>query len=507
MDEQRGATGEVVRIAGWSGAVACTGGATLASLCPMDGRIVALAEVATPSQIAAAEALAASAFAVWQLVPAPARGRLVAAIGDEVRARKQALAAVITLEVGKTVSEAEGEVQEWIDMCDFAVGLSRQLYGLTIVSERPHHRMMEQWHPLGPVAVITAFNFPMAVFAWNAMLALVCGDSVVWKPSEKASRCAHAVMELVQEVCRREGAPEGLCQCLYGGAEVGAALAAAPVYRLVSATGSTAMGRRVSAVVGARLGRSLLELGGNNAMIVAPSARQELALRAALFSAVGTAGQRCTTLRRLLVQETIAEGFVARLAAAYRSLRVGDPREPSTLVGPLIDEAACAAMEQALGEAVAQGGRVIAGGSRVREGGLGGGFYMQPALVEIGAGAAVVQRETFAPILYLHRYGRFEEAVALQNGVSQGLSSALFSESLSETEHFLAQSGSDCGIANVNLGTSGAEIGGAFGGEKDTGGGRESGSDAWKSYMRRTTNTVNYGDTLPLAQGVRFEME
>jgi aldehyde dehydrogenase (NAD+) len=288
---------------------------------------------------------------------------------------------------------------------------------------------------------------------------------------------------------------------------VGAALAAAPVYRLVSATGSTAMGRRVSAVVGARLGRSLLELGGNNAMIVAPSARQELALRAALFSAVGTAGQRCTTLRRLLVQETIAEGFIARLTAAYQSLRVGDPREPSTLVGPLIDEAACAAMELALAEAVAQGGRLLAGGERVRAGSLGGGFYMQPALVEIAADAVVVQRETFAPILYLHRYSRFEEALALQNGVSQGLSSALFSESLSETEHFLAQSGSDCGISNVNLGTSGAEIGGAFGGEKDTGGGRESGSDAWKGYMRRTTNTVNYGTTLPLAQGVRFEME
>jgi aldehyde dehydrogenase (NAD+) len=288
---------------------------------------------------------------------------------------------------------------------------------------------------------------------------------------------------------------------------VGEALAAAPVYRLVSATGSTAMGRRVAAVVGARLGRSLLELGGNNAMIVAPSARQELALRAALFSAVGTAGQRCTTLRRLLVQETIAEGFIARLTAAYQSLRVGDPREPSTLVGPLIDEAACAAMELALAEAVAQGGRLLAGGERVRAGGLGGGFYMQPALVEIAADAVVVQRETFAPILYLHRYSRFEEALALQNGVSQGLSSALFSESLSETEHFLAQSGSDCGISNVNLGTSGAEIGGAFGGEKDTGGGRESGSDAWKGYMRRTTNTVNYGTTLPLAQGVRFEME
>jgi aldehyde dehydrogenase (NAD+) len=288
---------------------------------------------------------------------------------------------------------------------------------------------------------------------------------------------------------------------------VGEALAASPVYRLVSATGSTAMGRRVAAVVGARLGRSLLELGGNNAMIVAPSARQELALRAALFSAVGTAGQRCTTLRRLLVQETIAEGFIARLTAAYQSLRVGDPREPSTLVGPLIDEAACAAMELALAEAVAQGGRLLAGGERVRAGGLGGGFYMQPALVEIAADAVVVQRETFAPILYLHRYSRFEEALALQNGVSQGLSSALFSESLSETEHFLAQSGSDCGISNVNLGTSGAEIGGAFGGEKDTGGGRESGSDAWKGYMRRTTNTVNYGTTLPLAQGVRFEME
>lgn len=505
--EQQMATGAVRRLAGWSGAEPRGTGAVIGSLCPMDGALLAEVEVADAAQIAAAAAAAAKAFAVWQLVPAPARGRLVAAIGAEARARKKALAAVITLEVGKTVSEAEGEVQEWIDMCDFAVGLSRQLHGLTIVSERPQHRMMEQWHPLGPVAVITAFNFPMAVFAWNAMLALVCGDSVVWKPSEKAPLCAQAVMELVAEVCLREGAPAGLCQCLYGGASVGEALAASPVYRLVSATGSTAMGRRVAAVVGARLGRSLLELGGNNAMIVAPSARQELALRAALFSAVGTAGQRCTTLRRLLVQETIAEGFIARLTAAYQSLRMGDPREPSTLVGPLIDEAACAAMELALAEAVAQGGRVIAGGARVRAERLLGGFYMQPALVEIAADAAVVQRETFAPILYLHRYSRFEEALALQNGVSQGLSSALFSESLSETEHFLAQSGSDCGIANVNLGTSGAEIGGAFGGEKDTGGGRESGSDAWKSYMRRTTNTVNYGSTLPLSQGVRFEME
>ena len=489
--EQQMATGAVRRLAGWSGAAPRGTGATIGSLCPMDGALLAEVEVADAAQIAAAEALAASAFSVWQLVPAPARGRLVAAIGQQARARKQALAAVITLEVGKTVSEAEGEVQEWIDMCDFAVGLSRQLHGLTIVSERPQHRMMEQWHPLGPLAVITAFNFPMAVFAWNAMLALVCGDSVVWKPSEKAPLCAAAVMELVAEVCLREGAPDGLCQCLFGGSSVGEALAASPVYRLVSATGSTAMGRRVAAVVGARLGRSLLEL----------------ALRAALFSAVGTAGQRCTTLRRLLVQETIAEGFIARLTAAYQSLRVGDPREPSTLVGPLIDEAACAAMELALAEAVAQGGRLLAGGERLRAGSLGSGFYMQPALVEIGAGAAVVQRETFAPILYLHRYSRFEEALALQNGVSQGLSSALFSESLSETEHFLAQSGSDCGIANVNLGTSGAEIGGAFGGEKDTGGGRESGSDAWKSYMRRTTNTVNYGTTLPLSQGVRFEME
>lgn len=497
----------VRRLAGWSGAEPRGAGASIGSICPMDGALLAEVEVADTAQIEAAEHAATSAFAAWQTVPAPVRGRLVAAIGNVVRARKSALAAVITLEVGKTVSEAEGEVQEWIDMCDFAVGLSRQLHGLTIVSERPQHRMMEQWHPLGPVAVITAFNFPMAVFAWNAMLALVCGDSVVWKPSEKAPLCAAAVMEVMDEACAGAGAPSGLVQCLFGGAAVGEALAASPVYRLVSATGSTAMGRRVASVVGARLGRSLLELGGNNAMIVAPSARQELALRAALFGAVGTAGQRCTTLRRLLVQETIAEGFVARLTAAYASLRVGDPRDPATLVGPLIDAAACEAMEQALAEAVAQGGRLLAGGQRVRSGDLTAGFYMQPALVEISADAPVVQRETFAPILYVHRYGSLEEAIALQNGVSQGLSSALFSDSLTESEHFLSQSGSDCGIANVNLGTSGAEIGGAFGGEKDTGGGRESGSDAWKSYMRRTTNTVNFGDSLPLAQGVRFEME
>lgn len=507
MMEQQMAAGAVRRLAGWSGAAPRGTGASIESLCPMDGSLLAEVEVADEAQIGAAAAAAQAAFAAWQLVPAPLRGRLVAAVGEAVRARKAALAAVITLEVGKTVSEAEGEVQEWIDMCDFAVGLSRQLHGLTIVSERPHHRMMEQWHPLGPVAVITAFNFPMAVWAWNAMLALVCGNSVVWKPSEKAPLCAAAVMELMVEVCDREGAPAGLCQALYGGAAVGEALAASPVYRLVSATGSTAMGRKVASVVGGRLGRSLLELGGNNAMIVAPSARQELALRAALFGAVGTAGQRCTTLRRLLVQEQIAEGFIARLAAAYRSLPVGDPRLPGTLVGPLIDEAACVAMEQALAEALAQGGRLLAGGERVRTGGLASGCYMRPALVEIAASAPVVQRETFGPLLYVHRYGTLHEAIALQNGVSQGLSSSLFSDSLTESEHFLSQSGSDCGISNVNLGTSGAEIGGAFGGEKDTGGGRESGSDAWKNYMRRATNTVNYGETLPLAQGVRFEME
>ena len=508
QDILKSAPSQALVLSGWSHAEGVpTRREGLVTTSPIDGSALAWVNLATTEECNAAAALSSQAFASWQQVPAPLRGHLVRAIGEAVRARKSELAAIITLEVGKTVSEAEGEVQEWIDVCEFAVGLSRQLHGLTIVSERPQHRMMEQWLPLGSIAIITAFNFPMAVWAWNAMLALVCGDAVVWKPSEKAALCAAAVMEIVSEVLDREGAPRGLCQLLQGTATVGEALATSPIYRLVSATGSTAMGRKVAALVGVRLGRTLLELGGNNAMIVAPSARQELALRAALFAAVGTAGQRCTTLRRLIVHRSLAKTFTAKLVKAYGTLTIGDPRLPHTLVGPLIDAKACNAMESALVTAVEQGGKILCGGGRRYDVALAAGFYVTPAVVAISPDAAVVQQETFAPILYLHTYETFEEALKIQNSVSQGLSSALFTEQMREAEQFVSATGSDCGISNVNIGTSGAEIGGAFGGEKESGGGRESGSDAWKSYMRRATSTLNYGEALPLAQGVKFEWE
>ena len=449
----------------------------------------------------------------WRRVPAPRRGELVRRIGEKVRERKQELGAIITLEAGKIRSEAEGEVQEWIDITEFAVGLSRQLHGLTIASERDDHRMMEQWHPLGVVGVITAFNFPMAVWAWNAMVGLVCGNSFVWKPSEKTPLCALAVQRLVLEtIAEMPEAPVGLSQLVVGGREAGAALASDARVPLVSATGSVAMGRSVAATVGARLGRSLLELGGNNAMIVAPSARLDLALRAIVFSAVGTAGQRCTTLRRVIAHESLIDGLVQKIARAYESLSIGDPRDPDTLVGPLIDEAAYEAMNRALADVVRQGGERICGGDRVSgrgpsgSGVSAGGFYVRPALVRVPGNLSVVSQETFAPILYVMPYTSLESAIDLQNGVPQGLSSALFSDDLREAERFVSAVGSDCGIANVNIGTSGAEIGGAFGGEKDTGGGRESGSDAWRAYMRRSTNTINYGDALPLAQGIRFEL-
>jgi aldehyde dehydrogenase (NAD+) len=436
----------------------------------------------------------------WRGIPAPKRGQLVARVAEIVRGRKRELAAVITNEIGKIPAEAEGEVQEWIDICEFAVGLSRQLCGLTIASERPDHRMMEQWHPLGPVAVITAFNFPMAVWAWNAMVALVCGDSVLWKPSEKGALCAQAAHAVLAEA----GAPPGLSELIQGAGDAGRTLAESELIPLVSATGSVAMGRQVGAVVAKRLGRCLLELGGNNAAIVAPTADLDLALRSIVFSAAGTAGQRCTTLRRLIVHESILPAFLERLRSAYGRLPVGDPRKDGVLVGPLIDDAAWRGMQSALRHAIAHGGELVQGGDRVTDGVPEGGVYARPAIVRVPGNIEIVREETFAPILYVMPYREFDEAIALQNGVPQGLSSAVFTGDVREAERFMSPAGSDCGIANVNIGTSGAEIGGAFGGEKNSGGGRESGSDAWKAYMRRATNTINYGRELPLAQGIQF---
>ncbi|HYX46635.1 MAG TPA: aldehyde dehydrogenase family protein, partial [Sphingomicrobium sp.] len=447
---------------------------------------------------------AAEAFQSWRNVPAPRRGELVRLLGEELREAKPVVAKMITLEAGKIMAESLGEVQEMIDICDFAVGLSRQLHGLTIASERPDHRMMEQWHPLGPVLVISAFNFPVAVWAWNAALALVCGDPVIWKPSEKAPLCAELVMQLVRRARRRFGAtPDGLVQLVHGEREIGEALAGDSRIALVSATGSTKMGTMVAPVVAKRFGRALLELGGNNAAIVCPSADLELAERGILFSAVGTAGQRCTTLRRLIVHESVADVLVERLKHLFGAVRVGDPRNGDTLVGPLIDEAAFDGMQSALEAAKKQEGS-ISGGQRVDA--VPGGHYARPAIVEMKSQEGPVLKETFAPILYVLRYKEFGEALALNNGVPQGLSSAIFTNDMREAEWFTAASGSDCGIANVNIGTSGAEIGGAFGGEKETGGGRESGSDAWRAYMRRQTNTINYGSELPLAQGIRFDV-
>lgn len=469
---------------------------------PIDGSVAG--RVADTSDLDAVVARAVQAFDAWKRVPAPRRGELVRLLGEELRASKDDLARLVTLEAGKIVSEGLGEVQEMIDICDFAVGLSRQLYGLTLASERPGHHMRETYQPLGPVLVISAFNFPVAVWAWNACLALVCGDPVIWKPSEKTPLTALATQAVFDRALARFGdAPEGLSQLVIGGREAGEALAADPRIPLVSATGSTRMGRAVAQAVAARLGRSLLELGGNNAMIVTPSADLDMAVRAIAFSAVGTCGQRCTTLRRLLVHESIADGLLARLQAAYKTLPIGDPREGGVLVGPLVDEAAGAAFEAALAQAGEQGGEIVVGGDRV-EGD--GGVYVRPAIVRMPAQSAVVEHETFAPILYVMTWSDFDEAIAMQNAVPQGLSSCVFTDSVREAEQFLSAWGSDCGIANVNIGPSGAEIGGAFGGEKDTGGGRESGSDAWKAYMRRQTQTVNFSRELPLAQGVRFEV-
>lgn len=438
----------------------------------------------------------------WRLFPAPKRGQVVRAIADELRRFKDELGALVALEMGKIRAEGKGEVQEMIDIADFAVGLSRQLYGLTITSERPMHRMYEQWHPLGVIGVISAFNFPVAVWSWNALVAAVCGDCVVWKPSPKTPLTAIAVQKICRRVLQAEGW-EGVFSLIIGSdEEIGERLIHDTRVPLISATGSTRMGRRVSEVVSKRLGRTLLELGGNNGVIVMDDADIDLALRGVLFGAVGTAGQRCTTIRRLFVQQGIARQFKEKLIAAYQQLRIGDPMEASTLVGPLIDESAVVNMQSALLEAVSQGGRVLCGGGRANK----PGFYVVPALVEAKHEMPVVHRETFAPILYLIEFKTLEEAIGWHNDVPQGLSSAIFTDSVRSAETFLSTRGSDCGIANVNIGTSGAEIGGAFGGEKETGGGRESGSDAWKAYMRRQTVTINWSQDLPLAQGIEFEI-
>ncbi len=470
---------------------------------PVTGEIMAQVQDASPAEVAVAVEVAHAAFLRWRNIPAPRRGELVRLFGQELRAAKTDLAALVTLEAGKIVSEALGEVQEMIDICDYAVGLSRQLFGLTIATERPDHRMMETWHPLGVVGIISAFNFPVAVWSWNAALALVCGNACVWKPSEKTPLTALAVQALFEQAVTRFGdAPQGLSALVIGGREVGEVLVDHPGVSLVSATGSTVMGRAVGPRLAARFARSVLELGGNNAAIVAPSADLDLTLRGVAFAAMGTAGQRCTSLRRMFVHESVYDAFLPRLKAAFASVKVGDPREADTLVGPLIDDAGFALMQSALSDARAAGG-VVTGGERV---GTGEAFYVRPALVEMPGQTDVVKRETFAPILYVMRYAELDEAVAMQNDVPQGLSSSIFTNDLREAELFISAGGSDCGIANVNIGPSGAEIGGAFGGEKETGGGREAGSDSWRAYMRRATNTVNYGRSLPLAQGVRFEV-
>ncbi len=479
----------------------------LAVRSPIDGSELGRVRSDSAQEIDGKIALSVKAFQAWRNVPAPRRGELVRLFGEELRANKAALGRLVTLEAGKIAQEGLGEVQEMIDICDFAVGLSRQLYGLTIASERPGHRMMETWHPLGPVGVISAFNFPVAVWAWNAALALVCGDSVLWKPSEKTPLTALATQKLFERAVMRFGdAPKGLSHVIQGGRQAGEQLAADVRVALISATGSTRMGKALSPVVAARLGRTILELGGNNAMIVTPSADLKLAERAITFSAVGTAGQRCTSLRRVFVHESVRETLVERLKAVYGAIRIGDPLEEGTLVGPLIDKASFEGMQSALAAAKAQGGKVT-GGERALAERFPHAYYAQPAIVEMPAQSEIVKHETFAPILYVLSYRDFEQAISLQNDVTQGLSSCIFTRDMQEAERFTAASGSDCGIANVNIGPSGAEIGGAFGGEKDTGGGRESGSDSWKAYMRRQTATVNYSNALPLAQGIKFETD
>lgn len=483
----------------------------LVSSSPIDGAVLGKIKQHKVKDVDAAARKAVAAFDEWRAVPPPVRGELVRLLGEELRAAKDDLGALVTLENGKILSEGLGEVQEMIDICDFAVGLSRQLYGLTIASERPGHHMREMWHPLGPVGIITAFNFPVAVWCWNAALALVCGNSLVWKPSEKTPLTAMACHNLFERALKKfkkagHKAPKDLSQLLIAGRDVGEAIVEHKSFALMSATGSVPMGRAVGEQVAGRMGRSLLELGGNNAMIVTPSADMDMAVRAILFGAVGTCGQRCTSLRRLIVHKDIASRLVQALEKAYGQIRVGNPMDAKTLVGPLIDEGAFKDMQSALKQAEKEKGKILCGGGRVTKGKLADGFYVEPALVEMPKQSDIVCHETFAPILYVMRYTDFDDAITMNNAVPQGLSSCVFTTNVREAERFLSAVGSDCGIANVNIGPSGAEIGGAFGGEKETGGGRESGSDSWKVYMRRQTQTVNYSTEMPLAQGVSFDI-
>ncbi|HEY0681264.1 MAG TPA: aldehyde dehydrogenase family protein [Steroidobacter sp.] len=473
---------------------------------PISGDVVTRVPECSAKEASESIERAHRAFLVWRAVPAPKRGELVRLLGEELRAARDDLGRLVTLQAGKILSEGQGEVQEMIDICDYAVGLSRQLCGLTIASERAEHRLMENWHPLGVVGVISAFNFPVAVWSWNAALALVCGNSVVWKPSEKTPLTALAVQTLFERAAKKfGGVPDGLSTLLIGGRDIGEVLVDHPRIPLVSATGSTHMGRTVAPKLAARFAKSILELGGNNGAIVSPTADMDLALRAIAFGAMGTAGQRCTSLRRLFVHTAVYEDCVARLKKVYDSVSIGDPRRADVLIGPLVDKQSYQTMQQSLQQATAIGGKVL-GGARVQPEMGDDAYYVRPALVEVNSQDDVVRRETFAPILYVMKYENLHEAIRLHNEVPQGLSSCIFTNDLREAEYFLSALGSDCGIANVNIGPSGAEIGGAFGGEKETGGGREAGSDCWKSYMRRATNTINYGSRLPLAQGVKFDI-
>jgi aldehyde dehydrogenase (NAD+) len=478
----------------------------LESTTPIDGSLIARVPTTTRQEYDRIMEQAEAAFLVWRERPAPQRGEIVRQIGEELRRHKEDLGRLVAWEMGKILEEGKGEVQEMIDICDFAVGQSRMLYGKTMPSERPEHRLYEQWHPLGPVGIVTAFNFPVAVYAWNAMIAAVCGDVVVWKPSEKTPVCGIAVQRIVARVLERNGLPEGIFNLIQGGRDVGEYLTTDRRIPLVSATGSTRMGKEVAQVVGARLGRTILELGGNNAIIISDKADLDLAIRAIVFGAVGTAGQRCTSTRRLIVQEAVFDEVRDRLVQAYRGVAIGNPLDAETLVGPLIDHDAVQAMREALAQVRESGGEVVYGGEVLEGEEYGSGTYVRPAICLAENAFPIVQEETFAPILYLIRYRDLDEAVALHNDVRQGLSSSIFTNDLREAEAFLSARGSDCGIANVNIGTSGAEIGGAFGGEKETGGGRESGSDSWKAYMRRQTNTINWGRVLPLAQGIEFDI-
>lgn len=473
---------------------------------PADGQLIAEIQFSTPEEFEQVVQTAEKAFLEWRKLPAPRRGEIVRQYGNKLRQHKEALGKLVSLEMGKILQEGLGEVQEMIDICDFSVGLSRQLYGLSMHSERPNHRMYEQWHPLGITAIISAFNFPVAVWSWNAMIAAVCGNVCIWKPSEKTPLTAVACHNLLREVLEENQLPEGLFNLVCGDYRIGELMNRDERIPLVSATGSVRMGKIVAATVAARLGRSLLELGGNNAIILSEQADTDMALRAVLFGAVGTCGQRCTSTRRLIIHESIYDSFKEKLVKAYGQVKIGHPLHAQTLVGPLIDKDAVKNFLAAIEQLKKEGGKVIYGGNVLPEAENPSGCYVQPCIAEAENHYPIVQHETFAPILYLMKYKTLDEAIALQNGVKQGLSSSIFSKNMQEAEQFLSASGSDCGIANVNIGTSGAEIGGAFGGEKETGGGRESGSDSWKAYMRRQTNTINYGKELPLAQGIKFDI-